>query len=81
MHLFFTGVGFYLGYLAHRYEERSEERTQLLLAKYRHAPRQWAEMVKQDQGTNYCCLENNMPKTRSVPLLVGSASPIQPCCT
>lgn len=50
MHLFFTGVGFYLGYLAHRYEENSEERTKLLLAKYRHAPREWAEMVKPNEG-------------------------------
>ena len=50
MHLFFTGIGFYVGYLAHRYEENSEERTKLLLAKYRHAPREWAKMVKQDQG-------------------------------
>ena len=51
MHLLFTGVGFYVGYLAHRYEEGSEERTQLLLSKYRHAPREWAAMVKDDQGT------------------------------
>lgn len=52
MHLILTGVGFYVGYCAHRYEEGSEERTQLLLAKYRHAPREWVEMVKgnSDQG-------------------------------
>ena len=50
MHLFFTGIGFYLGYLAHRYEEGSEERTERLLAKYRHAPRAWVEMVKQDDS-------------------------------
>ena len=48
MHILFTGIGFYLGYLAHRYEEGSEERTQLLLSKYRHAPREWVEMVKAD---------------------------------
>ena len=53
MHLILTGIGFYVGYCAHRYEEGSEERTQLLLAKYRHAPREWVEMVKvdTDQGT------------------------------
>jgi hypothetical protein len=52
MHLILTGIGFYVGYCAHRYEEGSEERTQLLLAKYRHAPREWVEMVKvdSDQG-------------------------------
>ena len=48
MHLILTSVGCYLGYLAHRYEEGSEERTQMLLARYRHAPREWAEQVHQD---------------------------------
>ncbi len=44
LHLVCTGVGFYLGYLAHNYEEGSEERTQKLLSRYRHAPREWVEV-------------------------------------
>lgn len=44
MHIFLTGTACYLGYLAHRYEEGSEERTQKLLARYRHAPREWVEV-------------------------------------
>ena len=48
LHLICTGIGSYVGYCAHRYEEGAEERTQLLLAKYRHAPREWVEMVKVD---------------------------------
>lgn len=51
LHLILTGVGCYLGYLAHRYEEGSEQRTQMLLARYRHAPREWAEQVNQDSST------------------------------
>lgn len=49
MHLVCTGVACYLGYLAHRYEETSEERVHNLLKKYKHAPRQWAELPKRDQ--------------------------------
>ena len=49
MHLICTSIGFGLGYLAHRYEENSEKQVQMMLKKYKHAPRQWAELVKLDQ--------------------------------
>ena len=45
LHIICTAVGFYVGYLAHSYEENSEERTQLLLEKYRHAPREWVQVT------------------------------------
>ena len=61
MHLFFTGVGFYVGYLAHRYEEGSEERTQMLLSRYRHAQREWVEKIKDDQGNVFVFLDSVLP--------------------
>ena len=48
LHISCTTVGFGLGYLVHRYEETAEERTEKLLARYRHAPREWAEMIKKE---------------------------------
>ncbi|XP_064405499.1 uncharacterized protein LOC135350580 [Halichondria panicea] len=48
LHLVCTGVGFFLGYLAHNYEEGSEKRTQKLLSRYRHAPREWVEVSSDD---------------------------------
>ena len=50
MHLICTGVACYLGYLAHRYEETSEERVQKLLEKHKRAPAEWAAMVKTEKG-------------------------------
>lgn len=50
MHLGFTAVACYLGYLAHRYEENSEERVKKLLEKYPRAPVQWAAMVTEPKG-------------------------------
>ena len=50
LHLICTGVGCYLGYLAHHYEENSEERVRLLMEKHRHAPAQWANIVKQPKS-------------------------------
>lgn len=49
LHITCTGVACFLGYLAHRYEETSEERVQRLLEKHPHAPVQWASMVR-DNG-------------------------------
>ena len=49
MHLICMSIGFGLGYLAHRYEENSEKQVQMMLKKYKHAPRQWAELVKSVQ--------------------------------
>ena len=43
-----TVAGGILGYLAHRYEENSEERVKLLLEKHRHAPVEWAKMTTND---------------------------------
>lgn len=48
LHVSCTTVGFALGYLIHRYEETAEERTERLLARYQHAPREWAEQIKKD---------------------------------
>ena len=56
MHLICTSVACYLGYLAHRYEETSEERVQNLLKKYKHAPRQWAELPKRDHESGTALL-------------------------
>ena len=49
LHVACTSVGFVVGYLAHSYEERSEERTERLLEKYKHAPREWVEMTSKKQ--------------------------------
>ena len=38
MHITCTAVGFCLGYMAHCYEENSEERVQKLMEKHRHVP-------------------------------------------
>ena len=48
LHVVCTAVGFYVGYLAHRYEENSEERVQKLLEKHRHVPPHdhWAQTGK-----------------------------------
>ena len=45
LHITCTGVACCLGYLAHRYEENSEERVRMLLEKHRHAPVQWASLA------------------------------------
>lgn len=56
MHLSFTALGCYLGYLAHRYEENSEERVKKLLEKYPRAPVQWAAMVTEPKGEGFAIL-------------------------
>lgn len=50
LHLVCTGVACYLGWLAHCYEENSEERVQRLLERHRHAPKDWAVVNKPYQG-------------------------------
>ena len=49
MHLGFTAVACYLGYLAHRYEENSEERVKKLIERHPRAP-VWAAMVTESKG-------------------------------
>ena len=48
MHLVCTSVGATLGYMAHKYEEGSEERIERLLEKHDQAPTQWASFVKDE---------------------------------
>ena len=46
LHVTSTAIGFWIGYKMHIYEETAEERTEKLLAKYKHAPRQWVAQLK-----------------------------------
>ena len=50
LHLACTALGFYVGYLAHRYEENSEERVRQLLEKHRNAPVQWATLASRSSN-------------------------------
>lgn len=58
-----TAVGFTIGYFMHQYEETAEERTQLLLTKYAHAPKEWVE-VKRD-GT-FCNKYSGTPSVQTL---------------
>ena len=48
LHVVSTGVGCYIGYKVHMYEENSEERTRILLERYKHAPKLWAAQLPRD---------------------------------
>ncbi len=48
LHVICTSVGCYIGYQVHMYEERAEERTEMLLKKYRHAPKLWAAQLTKE---------------------------------
>ena len=51
MHVTCTAVGFCVGYLAHRYEENSEQRVQKLMEKHRHVPPHdnWTQMARKER--------------------------------
>ena len=48
LHITCTAVGFCVGYLAHRYEENSEQRVQRLMEKHRNVPPHdnWTQMAR-----------------------------------
>ncbi|CAI8037120.1 hypothetical protein GBAR_LOCUS20764 [Geodia barretti] len=48
LHVTCTAVGFCVGYLAHRYEENSEQRVQRLMEKHRNVPPHdnWTQMAR-----------------------------------
>ena len=62
LHVICTSIGCYLGYLAHRYEETSEERVERLLERH-NAPVASSYMNMSEapptaeQGVGYCAVE------------------------
>ena len=50
LHVVCTGIGCYIGYTVHRYEETAEERTERMLALYKHAPKLWAAQLTRDEN-------------------------------
>ena len=59
LHLACTALGFYVGYLAHRYEENSEERVRQLLEKHRNAPVQWTTLASRNINGKYILTYSN----------------------